>query len=69
MFSLNVRCQNYEKKYSTGNQLFNININKTNNYLSPQITEQNKRPRHMAMKIQIITCERHKNVVVINQIM
>jgi len=30
------------------------NINKTNNHLSPEITEHKKRPQHMMLEIQFV---------------
>jgi hypothetical protein len=39
-----------------------ININKTINYLSSQLIEYIKRPRHMTLEIQVLVWDRHENV-------
>jgi len=55
---------NYENKsLNSDGQQFNTNINKANNHLSPQIIHDRKRPRHMALEIQVLALDRHLNVV------
>ena len=44
------KSDNYEKKVETMMINNSTNINKTNNHISPQIMEQKKRARHMALK-------------------
>jgi hypothetical protein len=45
-------------------------INKTNNHLSPSLTEQTKKgPQHMTVEIQVLAWDRHKNVAGLNQLM
>jgi len=38
------------------------NIDKTNNHLSPPLTEQKNKPRHMTLEIQVPAWNRHNNV-------
>jgi hypothetical protein len=42
------------------------NINKTNNYLSPQPIVHNKRSQHITLEIQVLAWDRYKNVVGLN---
>jgi len=43
-----------------------ININKTNDYNSPQIIDHKKKPRHMLMEIQVLSLEVYKCVAAIH---
>jgi len=46
------------------------NINKTNNYLSPQLTEQKnnkKRHRNMTLEIHALVWDRHKHIARLNR--
>ena len=44
------------------------NINKTNNHLSPQLTE-HKKKRHMTSEIQVFAWDRQKNVAGLNALL
>jgi hypothetical protein len=46
-----------------------ININKAINYLSSQLIEYIKRPRHMTLEIQVLVWDRHENVEGLNWLM
>ena len=42
------------------------NINKTNNHLSPQLIDNNKRPRHLTLEIHVLVGDRHEEVTGLN---
>lgn len=44
------------------------NVNKTNNYFLPQITEHKKSLRQISMEIQVLAWGRHNNVAGLNWI-
>ena len=47
------------------NNSTNTNLNQTNNDLSSQLIEHNKRPE-MVLEIQVLVWDKHKNVVGLN---
>jgi hypothetical protein len=44
---------------------------KTSKVLSPEFTEHKKKqtPRHMTFEIQVLVCDRHRHVAVLNRLM
>ena len=57
-----------KKKVETGMVNNSTNINKTNDHLSPQLNEHKNIQQHMSYEIQVLTWDRHKNEVGLNQL-